>query len=67
MGMKLLRAIINKTKKHMIRNTNIRSELGVDKIKNGIQKSKLKWFGPVIQMAEERIPKKMLHTKMEGK
>ena len=42
-------------------------ELGMDEIKNDIQNSRLRWFGHVMQMREERIPKKMLHTKMEGK
>ena len=46
-------------------NTYIRLDLGVDKIKNDIQKSRLKLFGYMIWMAEERIPKKMLHTKIE--
>ena len=30
-------------------------------------KSRLKWFGHVMQMREERLPKKMLQIKMEGK
>ena len=45
----------------------IREELGVDEIKNHIQKSRLGWFGHEMQMREERIPKKILHRKMEGK
>ena len=36
MEMKLLRAILNKTKKDRIRNTNIGLELGMDEIKNYI-------------------------------
>jgi hypothetical protein len=36
-------------------------------MKNEIQKSKLRWFGYVMRMREEKIPKKMLNTKMEGK
>jgi hypothetical protein len=63
MEMKFLRAILNKTKKDRIRNTNIRLELGVVEIKNDIKKSR--WFGHVMWVTEERIPKKMLHTKME--
>ena len=39
----------------------------MDKIKNGIEKSRLGRFGHVMQMGEKRIPKKMLHTKMERK
>ena len=65
--MKFFRAILNKTKKNRIRNTNIRLELGVDEIKNGIQKSRLRWFGHIMQMREEEIHKKILHTKMERK
>jgi hypothetical protein len=42
-------------------------ELGVDKIKNGIQKDILRWFGHMMQMREERILKKIIHTKIKGK
>jgi hypothetical protein len=34
-------------------------QLGVDAIKNDIQKSRLRWFGHVMQMEDDRIPKKM--------
>ena len=52
----------------MIKNTNIRLELVMDEIKNNIQKNRLRQFGHVMRIREERIdvPKKMLHTKMEG-
>ena len=36
-------------------------------MKNDIEKSGLTWFEHVMWMREERIPTKMLHTKMEGK
>ena len=45
MEMKSSRAILNKTMKDRIRNSNVRLELEVDEIKNGIQKSRLRWFG----------------------
>ena len=67
MEMKFLRAILNRTKKEKIRNANIRLELDVDEIKNGIQKNILTLFGHVMRMRVERIFKKMLQTKMEGK
>ena len=43
MEMKFFREILNKTK-DVIRNTNIRLELGVDEMKNDNQKSRLRWF-----------------------
>ena len=39
----------------------------MDEIKNEIQKRRLGWFPHVVGMGEETIPKKRLHTKMEGK
>ena len=42
-------------------------KLEVDKIKNGIKKRKLRWFGYCERTREERLPKKILHTKMEEK
>ena len=62
-----MRAIFKKTKKVRIRNTNISLELGEDKIRNDIQKSRSRWFDSVMCIGKERIPKKMLHTKVEGK
>jgi hypothetical protein len=55
MEITFLRAILN-LKKERIRNTNIRLELGVHEIKNDIQMSRLRWFGHVMSMGEERIP-----------
>ena len=62
MEMKFLREILKKTK-DWLRNTNTRLKLGVDEPKNNIQKSKLTQFEHVMQMREERIPMKILHTK----
>ena len=50
----------NKPRMNWIRYSNIRYELGVDEMKDVIQKSKFRWFGHVVRMTEERIPKKML-------
>ena len=38
----------------------------VDEIKIDIQKCRIRWFGHVMRMGEERIPKKW-YTNMEGK
>jgi hypothetical protein len=39
----------------------------MDEIKNDIQKSSLIWFRHMMQMREQRVPKKMLHKNIEGK
>jgi hypothetical protein len=67
MEMKFLRTILNKIKKDEIRNTNIRLELGMGEHKNGIRKRRLKWYGYVMRMGEDKIPNKTLHTKNAGK
>jgi hypothetical protein len=60
--------VVKKTKKDRMRNTDIRKmELGVEEIRNCIQKKILRLFGHVMQMTEERILKKMLHRSMEVK
>ena len=53
MEKKLLTAILKETKKGRIRNINIRLELGVDERKNDTQKSRLRWFGHVMQIRRE--------------
>ena len=65
MEVTFLRAILNKTKKVRILNTGISLEPGVDEIKNDIQMSRLWWFEHVLQVGAERVPKKILHSKME--
>ena len=47
----------------MIRNTNIRLEQGVNKIKNKFKRPDYDGLDMWLHMTEERIPKKILHTK----
>ena len=35
-------------------------------LKKYIKKSRLRWLGQAMRVGEERTPKKILHTKMEG-
>jgi hypothetical protein len=67
MEMKFLREIIGKTRTDRIRNDNIREQLKVDDIKTDIEKNRLRWYGYVMRMADERIPKKMLEMKLRGR
>ena len=38
-------------------------EQGVDEITNDLQKDRVRWFGYVMRIGEERIPKNMIHKK----
>ena len=39
----------------------------MDEIINDAQNRKLRWFGHVMRMREDKIPNKMLQTKIQGK
>jgi CRISPR/Cas system CSM-associated protein Csm5 (group 7 of RAMP superfamily) len=67
MEMKFLRENLGKTRRHKIRNNDIREQLKVDDIKHDMERNRLKWYGHVMCMADERIPKKMLQMKLRGR
>ncbi|KAL1464017.1 hypothetical protein WDU94_003703 [Cyamophila willieti] len=65
--MRFLRSMIGKTRRDRIRNEIIRSRIGVDRLQDRIETSRLKWYGHVRRMNEERLPNKYLEMKMEGR
>lgn len=65
--MKFLRSMLGKTRRDRVRNVDVRKEIGVEKVNDKIEKSRLKWFGHVKRMSDGRIPKEMMETKFEGK
>jgi hypothetical protein len=67
MEIKFLRGILGKTRRDKIRNNDIREQLKVDEIKHDMERNRLKWYGHVMRMADERIPKTMLEMKMRGR
>jgi hypothetical protein len=67
MEMKFLREIIGKTRRDRIRNDDIREQLKVDNIKIDIEKNRLRWYGHVMRMADERIPKRTLEMTLRGR
>ncbi|PSN48044.1 hypothetical protein C0J52_09106 [Blattella germanica] len=67
MEMKFLKGIFGKTRKNKIRNTVIREELKIEEIKRDIEKTRLQWYGHVMHMPEDRIPKRMLQTELRRK
>jgi hypothetical protein len=67
MEMKFLRGILGKARRDKIKNNNIREQLKVDDIKHDMERNRLKWYGHVMRMADERIPKKDAGVEIEGK
>jgi hypothetical protein len=49
-----------KNQRDKIKNDDIREQLKVDDIKYDIERNRLKWYGHVMCMADERIPKRTL-------
>jgi hypothetical protein len=67
MEMKFMRGILGKTRRDKIRNNDIREQLKVDDIKQVMERKRLKLYGHVIRIADERIPKNMLEMKLRGR
>jgi hypothetical protein len=66
MEMKFLREILGKTRRDKIKN-DIREQLKVGDIKYDIERNRLRWYGHVMRMADERIPKRTLEMKLRGR
>ena len=65
--MKSLRLIKGVTKFDRLRNDDIRKELKVDSVLDIIERSRLRWYGHVKRMDEERYPKKYLDWRPPGR
>ena len=65
--MKFLRAIKGKTRRDRIRNEDIRRELNMESMKEKVEKMRLRWFGHVKRMGEDRLPRRMEEMRMEGR
>ncbi|KAL1446149.1 hypothetical protein WDU94_012366 [Cyamophila willieti] len=64
--MKFLRSTVGKTRRDRIRNENIRSMVGTEKLQDRIERSRLRWYGHVKRMDEQRIPKKMFELEIDS-
>jgi hypothetical protein len=67
MEIKFLKEILGKTRRDKIKNDDIGEQLKVDDIKYNIERNILKWYGHVMRMADERIPKRTLEMKLRGR
>ena len=65
--MKVLRTIRGVTRMDRLRNDQIRSDLSVKPLLKEIEEKKLRWYGHVKRMDEERLPKRYLEWKLQGK
>ena len=65
--MRVLRTIKGVTRKDRIRNTNIRAELHVPLLLEEIERTRLRLCGHVMRMEEDKMPKRYLMWKPEGK
>ena len=65
--MKFLRNMAGKTKRHKIRNEEIRKMTEMEDLGEVNQQKRLRWFGHVKRMGETRIPKQALDLEIGGK
>jgi hypothetical protein len=65
--MRFLRSTVGKTRRDRIRNTNIREMLGVEKLGDRMGRTRLRWFGHMKRMTEERMPRRMYEKRIEGR
>ncbi|KAI5725714.1 hypothetical protein M8J77_019224 [Diaphorina citri] len=65
--MKFLRSILGKTRRDRIRNDEIRRTIGVEKLQERIEHQRLRSFGHMKRMENNRLPKKFYEYQPEGK
>ena len=65
--MKVLRTIRGVTRRDRLKNERIRADLSVKPLLREIEENKLRWYGHVKRMDEERLAKRYLEWKPQGK
>lgn len=64
--MRYLRKVVGKTRRDRVRNVNIRRELEQEPILSTLNQRQLKWFGHLVRMEEERLPKRIFEARVFG-
>lgn len=64
--MRFLRSMVGMTKRDRIRNTIIREMLGVEKLGDKMGRTRLRWYGHMKRMTEERMPRRIYEGSFEG-
>ena len=65
--MRVLRTIRGVTRRDRMRNSQIRAELQVVPLLEDIERNKLRWYGHVMRMTDDRKPKKYLQWRPAGR
>lgn len=66
--MSFIRAALGVSLREEIRNSDLREQFGIKiPLLYRLEQSQLKWYGHVLRMTENRLPKQILESKMEGK
>jgi hypothetical protein len=65
--MKFLRRSLGKTRRDRCRNATVREQLKQESLIDGIERRKLRWYGHLVRMAEDRKPRQILEARIEGK
>jgi len=64
--MRFLRKIAGKRRIDKIRNEEIRKQVGVSELRNKLESSQLRWYGHVVRMSDNRLPKQILNSGTEN-
>ena len=64
--MRFLRAIKAKSLRDRVRNCEIRRDIVEESIRVSVERSRLRWYGHVMRMNEERIPRRMEGLEVVG-
>lgn len=65
--MKVLRLIKGVTRRDRIRNEDIRRELGLIAVTEVVERNQLRWYGHLMRMGEERLPRQALEWIPQGR
>ena len=65
--MRFLRGVEGVTLLDRVRSTTIRESLQIEPLLLWIERSQLRWYGHLIRMPQERIPRQLLFAKPNGR
>ena len=65
--MRVLRLIRGVSRIERMRNTTIRQQLGVESVLDIVERGRLRWYGHVMRMGEERLPRQLLDWIPDGR